>query len=50
MLVFLNNTLEGYFLYLFLSISKLDIALRGLLVIISRSKVATIVGYLVTIG
>ncbi len=46
----LNSTLESRFLRLLLGIREPDAALRGLLVVVGRSKVAAAVGYLVVVG
>ncbi len=46
----LDSTLESRFLRLLLGIREPDAALRGLLVVVSRGKVAIVVGHLVVVG
>ncbi len=46
----LNSTLESRFSRLLLGICEPDAALRGLLVVISRGKVAAAISYPVAVG
>ena len=46
----LYSALEGRFPRIFLAIYKLDIALRGPLVVVGRSKVATAIGHPVVVS